>query len=141
MDLAKLIVKSKTVEIEYPGSPDLKVSVAYLTREELKGLRDKCVTQKFNKKTRQPEEDVDTDLFQDLYVDAIIKGWAGFKYKYLEKMLPLDTSSIPEVEYKEGEGFFAYTPEAAKVLMKNAVDFDAWVTDLLDDVGNFTTAS
>ena len=138
MDLSQMLVKSKTVDMEYPGYSDLVVKVAYLTREELSDLRKKCVNTKFNKRTRQPEEEVDSDLFQDLYIKAVIKGWEGFKYKYLEKMLPV---SIPATEYKEGDGLFEFSNDNAAVLMKNCTDFDNWITAQLDDVENFTQAS
>lgn len=141
MDLAKMIVKSKTVAMEYPGFPGLFVNVAYLTRDELKALREKCTTQKFNKKTHQPEEDVDVELFQDIYIDSVIKGWSGFKYKDLTKMIPVDLSSVPADEFLEGEGDFEYSSGNARVLMKNCGDFDSWITSQLDDVENFTKTS
>lgn len=141
MDLAKLIVKSKTIDFEYPGFPELFFSVAYLTRDELMDLRKKCTSQKFNKKTRQPEEEVDNELFQELYIKKVLKGWNGLKYKHLLKMIPMDASSVPEDEYMSGEGEFPYSPEAAEILMKNCSDLDNWVTDMLSDVENFTKAS
>lgn len=138
MDLANMIVPSKTIDIEYPGCPDLYFSIAYLTRDELKKLREKATTQKFSKKTRQPEEEVDNDLFQDLYIQSVVKGWKGFKYRYLEKMIPV---AVPEEEYDEGNGLFEFTKENATLFMKNAPDFDRWISDLLEDVENFTKSS
>lgn len=135
MELANILVPSKTVEMEYPGAPDFNVSVAYLTRDELMKIRERCTTQKFNKKTRQPEDDVDSDLFQDLYIKAVIRGWSGFKYKYVLKMLPVNPEGLDledELEYSEGN---------AVVLMKNCTDFDNWITSQLEDVGNFTKSS
>ena len=138
MDLANMIVPSKTIDIEYPGYPDLYFSVAYLTRDELKKIRDRATTQKFSKKTRQFEDEVDNDLFQDLYIQAVIKGWKGFKYKYLERMVPV---SIPEDEYAEGEGEFEYSKGNATLFMKNCSDFDNWISNLMEDVENFTKSS
>jgi len=141
MDLASIMVKSKTIDMEYPGYSGLTVKVAYLTRDELVNLRKKATTQKFNKKTRQPEDEVDSELFQDLYIKAVIKGWEGFKYKHLLKMLPIDVSKIPATEYLNGEGLFKYDQDNATILMKNCSDFDNWITSQLDDVENFTKSS
>ena len=72
---------------------------AYLSREELVKLRNKCLKQKFNKKTRAFEDSLDDELFLTEYVGSIIKGWNGLKYKYLEEFLLVDVSQLnPEDE-------------------------------------------
>lgn len=136
MELANMLVKSKTVEMEYPGFPDFKVSVAYLTRDELLKLRERCTTQKFNKKSHKPEEETDNDLFQELYIAAVIKGWTGFKYKYVLKMLPVDPETIEDVEAE-----LPFSDKNAEILMKNCTDFDSWISTQLEDVENFTKSS
>lgn len=136
MDLAKLIVPSKAIWAQYPGMPDFEVQLAYLTRDELMKLREKAVTKKINRKTRTPEEEVDNDLFQDLYIKSVILDWRGLKYKYLGKLVPVDLSAVEDLD-----GELGYTEDNAKLLMKNGVDFDAWVTEMLDDVANFTKTS
>ena len=141
MDLAKLIVPSKTIWDEFPGFPGFEVQLAYLTRDELMKLRSKAVTNKVNRKTRAVEEDLDSELFQQLYIQAVIKGWKGLKYKYLEKMVPVDLSSIEKDEEDNYIGELDFTADNAEVLMKNAAGFDAWITDVLDDVENFTKNS
>lgn len=133
MDLANLIVPSKTVSIEYPGFPGFEVTLAYLTRDELMKLRSRAVNTKFNKRTRQPEEELDTDLFQELYIEAVIKGWKGLKFKYLKKLVPVDLSEVDDLE-----GELDFSKENADVLMKNASGFDSWISDVLEDVSNFT---
>lgn len=138
MELTKLIVPISTTKVDYPGHPGFEVELAYLTKEELMKLRDKCVTHKLDRKTRQMKEDLDSDLFQEVYINAILKGWDGLKYKYLRSMIPVDLSDIPEDEYKDGDGELEYSEANAQALMKNGVDFDNWVTSVLDDVENFT---
>lgn len=133
MDLANLIVPSKTVSIEYPGFPGFEVTLAYLTRDELMKLRSRAVNTKFNKRTRQPEEELDVDLFQELYIEAVIKGWKGLKFKYLKKLVPVDLSDVEDLD-----GELDFSKENADVLMKNASGFDSWISDVLEDVSNFT---
>lgn len=136
MDLAKLIVPISKTSIEYPGCPDFKVELAYLTKDELMKLRDKCTTQKLDRKTRQMKEDVDSDLFQKLYIEAIVIGWEGLKYSYLKTMIPVDLSTVADLD-----DTLEFTVGNAELLMKNGVDFDNWVTSVLDDVENFTKVS
>lgn len=135
VDLAKLIVPSKELTIEYPGFPGFEVTLAYLTRDELLAMRKKCTTVKFNK-SRQPEDEVNTELFQEVYIKAVLKNWKGFKYKYLAKLVPVDLSEVEDLEDE-----LDYSPDNAEALMKNAKDFDSWVSDILDDVENFTKSS
>jgi len=132
MNLAKLIVPSKTVWAEYPGLPGFEVQLAYLTRDELVKIRNKAVNNKISRKTRQIEEEVDNELFQSLYIQAVIKGWRGLKYKYLPKLVPTDISEV------EPDDLLEYDAENAETLMKNSADFDSWVSRMLEDVENFT---
>jgi len=132
ISLASLMTPSKTVELDFPGFPDMTVSLCYLAREELIKLRKKCVTTKFSKKTRQPEEVLDEDKFLVQYCKDVIKGWSGLKYKYLETLLLVDVASFdPEDE-------LVFTCENAELLMKNSTDFDSWVTDTVGSLENFT---
>ena len=132
ISLASLMPPSKTVTIDFPGYAGMSVDLCYLAREELIKLRKKCVTTKFNKKTRQPEEELDDDKFLLEYCKAVIKGWKGLKYQYLEELLLVDVSALdPNDELK-------YTKENAELLMKNSSPFDTWVTETVSELENFT---
>ena len=94
VSLATLMTPSKTVSIDYPEMDGFSVDLTFLARDEILKLRNKCLKQKFNKKTRAFEEQLDEDTFLTEYVKVIIKGWSGFKYKYLEEMMLIDTTSL-----------------------------------------------
>ena len=132
VSLASLITPSKTVSLEFPGDEGMKVSVCYLGRDELLALRKKCVTTKFNKKTHQPEEELDDDKFMREYSKAIIKSWSGFKYRYLEELLLVDVSSF------DLDDELPYTSDNAETLMKNSTAFDGWVSETVGTLENFT---
>lgn len=132
VSLASLMTPSKTVTIDFPGYSGLTVDLCYLGRDELLKLRKKCVTTKFNKKTRQPEEELDEDRFLTEYVKAVIKAWSGFKYSYLEEFLLVDVSS------QDPNDQLPFTQENAELLMRNSNTFDTWVTETVGDLENFT---
>tara|TARA_R100000278_G_scaffold42874_1_gene37697 strand:- start:5602 stop:6027 length:426 start_codon:yes stop_codon:yes gene_type:complete len=132
VSLASLMTPSKTVDIDFPGCPGMSVSLCYLAREELIKLRKKCLTTKFSKKTRQPEEILDEDKFLSEYCKAVIKGWKGLKFRYLEELLLVDISE------QDPDDTLQFNQENAELLMKNANDFDTWVTDTVGDLENFT---
>ena len=132
VSLASLMTPSKTVTIDFPGYSGLTVDLCYLGRDELVKLRKKCITTKFNKKTRQPEEELDEDRFLTEYVKAVIKAWSGFKYSYLEEFLLVDVSS------QDPNDQLPFTQENAELLMRNSNTFDTWVTETVGDLENFT---
>ena len=132
VSLASLLTPSKTVSVEYPSKPGFSVELTYLAREELLKLRNKCVSQKLNRKTRAFEEKLDEEKFLTEYCKAVIKGWSGLKYSYLEELLLVDISKLnPDDE-------LAWSLENAETLMRNASDFDTWLTETVGDLENFT---
>tara|TARA_B100000214_G_C23963634_1_gene626587 strand:- start:2003 stop:2443 length:441 start_codon:yes stop_codon:yes gene_type:complete len=132
VSLASLMTPSKTVSIDFPGYAGMTVDLCYLAREELVKLRKRCLTNKWNKKTRQLEEELEEDKFLVEYCKAVIKGWKGLKYRYLEELLLVDVSSFdPDDE-------LPHTRDNAELLMKNAADFDTWVTETVGELENFT---
>ena len=133
LTLKSLLVPSKTIDAEYPGMPGFTVSLAFLTRETLVGIRKKSTKTTF--KNRQPVEDFDEQLFLQLYTKAAVKGWKGLKLSYLEQLAPVDLS-----EQKDLEATLAYSEENALYLMKESSNFDAFVSEQVSDLGNFSTS-
>ena len=52
VSLASLLTPSKTLTMDYPDFEGWSVDLTYLSREELMKVRNRCLKQKFNKKTR-----------------------------------------------------------------------------------------
>lgn len=134
MDITKLIKNEATVWVEYPDPQmeGFEVEVAHIPREALQKIRSKSMKVTYSRKTHQPEEEVDNDLFLQLYVGAVIKGWKGFKYKYLGEFMPVDLTSVADVELD-----MEFTTDAALVLMKNSTVFDGWITQTVSDISLF----
>ena len=132
VSLATLMTPSKTVSIDFPDMEGFTVKLCYLARDELMKLRSRCLKQKFNKKTRAFEEQLDEDTFLVEYVKAIIKDWNGLKYKYLKELMLVNVENMKE------DDELPFTRENADLLMKNSLDFDTWVTETVGDLENFT---
>jgi hypothetical protein len=133
ISLKTLLVPSKTVEVDYPGLIGFKVKVSFLSRETLVSIRKKATKTSF--KNRQPVEELNDELFLQLYVKESIQGWDGLKLSYLEQLAPVDlTGQDPDAELE-------YSEENALFLMKNSSNFDAFVSETVTDLGNFQTSS
>lgn len=134
MELQSLLLPEKTVTFEMDGYDGFKIDLTYLSKDTSTNILNKCKKTEFNKKTRTYEEDIDQDKFLKKYVAAVIKGWKGLKYKYLEQMVLADISAVnPEEELE-------YSKENALILMKNSSEFDGWVGEKIGDLANFSRA-
>jgi len=133
ISLSSLLTPSKTITVEYPGFPGFEVDLCFLSREEMVKLRKRCVSTKFNRRTRQPEEELDEERFAAEYTQSVVKGWRGLQVSYLEELLLVDTSALPA-----GMKELVYSADNAATLMKNSPDFDSWVVDTVGDLANFS---
>ena len=133
ISLKSLLVPSKSLEIEFPGFVGFKVNLSFLSRETLVSIRKKAT--KITFKNRQPTEELDDELFLELYVKASIKGWKGFKLSYLEQLAPVDLTGQDLAAELE------FTEENALFLMKSSSNFDSWVSEQVTDLGNFQKTS
>ncbi len=110
--------------------PDFKVQVAFLSRKTLQTIRKKSTKTSF--KNRQPVEELNDDLFLELYVKNAIKGWNGLKLKYLEQLVPVDLTD------QDLEAELEYSEENSLYLMKNSTNFDSFISEQVTDLGNFS---
>lgn len=131
--LKSLLVPSKTVEVDYPGFPGFKLTLSFLSRETLLGIRKKSTKTTF--KNRQASDEFDEDAFIQYYTQNAIKGWTGFKLEYLEQLAPVDLTG------QDMDAELPFTEENALSLMKSSANFDAFISDQVSDLGNFSSSN
>lgn len=95
-------------------------------------VRNASLTYKFNKRTRQREEEVDNDRFLENYAERAILGWKGLKIKHMPALMPVDISGM------DGEENIEYSSDDAIELLKNSTIFDQFVTDTMNDFEQFS---
>jgi hypothetical protein len=131
LSLKSMLVPSKTNVVEYPGMPGFEVTISFLSREILQSIRKKSTKTTF--KNRQPVEELNDELFLDLYVQNSIKGWKGLKMSYLEQLAPVEVSA------DQADTELEYTQDNALALMKASTSFDSFISEQVTDLGNFST--
>ena len=134
MELKSLLVDSKTTWVEFPGLNGFEVELANLSRKELTNLRKKCTINKFNRKTRQFEDELNDEKFVVEFTRSTVKNWKGLKLEYLQDLLLVDLKdqdSKKELEFSE---------ENAQVLVENSTEFDNWLNEVVFDLDNFRTS-
>lgn len=130
--IKSMLVKETSTWVEYPDIEGFEVNLRYLTREDLLKIRNASLTYKFNKRTRQKEEEVDSAKFIELYAEKAIAGWRGLKIKHLPLLVPVDITGMNPNETVE------YTEEDAVEMLKNSTTFDQFVSDTLNDFEQFS---
>lgn len=129
------MVTEKVTEVEFPDIDGFKVQLCYVGRDRMMKIRNQALVYKFNKRTRQREEEVDNDKFLEAYAEAVIKGWNGLTVKGLSTLLPIDTAGADPKEIVD------YSQEDALLLLKNSTIFDQFVTDSLNNFEVFERES
>jgi len=135
MELKKLIINTKAVWVDFPGLSGFEVEVANLSRKELTGLRKKCLSSKFDRKTRQVVENLDEEKFVVEFTRAVVKNWRGLKLEHLETLLLIDMDGKDPSEELE------YTEDNAEILVNSSTEFDTWLNEVVFDLDNFRTSS
>ena len=118
--------------IEMEGFDGFEVKVAYLSRDELNKIRTSVTRVSWSPKTRQKEENIDSELFMREFVKACVLDWKGLNLKHASRLLPLQ---IPEGTDLEEE--IPFTQEDAVSLSANSNIFDTWLNDVIFDLANF----
>jgi len=131
MELKKLMVDTKSAWMDYPGLDGFQVEVVNLSRKELTALRKRCTTTKFDRKTRQPVENLDEDKFVSEFSSASVKGWKGLTLRHLETLILIDTGD------QDPESEVNYSVDNAEVLVTNSAEFDTWLNEVVFDLDNF----
>jgi hypothetical protein len=117
--------------VEFPGLLGFEVELANLSRKELVNLRKKCTINKFNRKTRQFEDELNDEKFVVEFTKSTVKGWKGLKLGYLEDLLLVDLKG------QDPKSEMEFTEENAQQLVENSSEFDNWLNEVVFDLENF----
>lgn len=125
--IKNLMISDKIIEVEFPDSNSFYVNLAYLSRDKLVKIRNRSLVVKFNKRSRQREEEVDNEKFLEEYSREVIKGWRGLTIRELARIMPVETSNA------NLDQEVPYTQEDALALLQGSPIFDQFVTDCMND--------
>lgn len=131
IDLKKLVLEKKTVTVDFPGMEGFKLDLCYLGPEALKKLRDKCIATKIDKKTRQAIQELDDEKFAREFAVSVVKGWTGFKAKYVGDLMLADVSDL------EDDTEIDYSEDNVHALFSTSNTFAAWINEMVFDLSNF----
>jgi hypothetical protein len=108
-----------------------EVELANLSRKELTSLRKKCTINKFNRKTRQFEDELNDEKFIVEFTRSTVKNWKGLQLGFLQDLLLVDLKGQDEKSEME------FSEENAQSLVENSTEFDNWLNEVVFDLENF----
>ena len=117
MDLKTLVVDSKSSWVDFGGLEGFKVQVANLSRKELNGLRKKCTTSKFNRKSRAVEEVLDEEKFVSEFSRVSVLDWKGLTLEHLETLILVNTEGQEDLTLE-----VEFSTDNAEVLVSQSND-------------------
>jgi hypothetical protein len=132
MLLKDIIVNTKTVEVDFPGLDGFKVSIAAISREVSRKLKEESETTKIDPALRMSVTELDEDKFLEKFASAAIKGWSGLKMKYLSELLLVDASKIEDLESEVD-----FSLENVVELLKHSQIFDTWINEQVFNIERF----
>lgn len=131
IQLKSLILEKKTVSIDFPGMEGFVLDLCYLGPEALKKLRERCLVTKIDKKTRAVTQEIDDEKFGREFSSSVIKGWKGFKVKFLSELMLVDVTELDPEEEVE------FNVENAHALFTTSDSFARWLNEVAFDLSNF----
>jgi hypothetical protein len=129
--IKKAGASEKVVEFQYPYVTEVFFSLAYASKQLLKGITDEARESFFNTRSRQQEDRINDEKFSRASARQLIKSWRGLTVGRLRKIvvgLEISGDDNQEVLYDE---------ELAFVMMDNSIDLQLWVVNTATDVSNY----
>lgn len=137
MQLASMLKDKIEAWIEVSGYPGFEVHLTYLSRAEIEKIRKAATSTRFDRKTHQKVEEVDSNLFVSALVKGCIKNWRGFTLEYCARMLPIDVPADTDPKTTLVE----YSEENAYSLVKESPEFDTWLNEVIFDLEHFRNSN
>lgn len=132
MNLKDLVVRTKEAVVEFDGLKGFEVTLAAVSREVSKKLREDSEITRMDSKQRAPIKELDEDKFISNFAKAAIKGWKGLTYAHLDSLMLVDLSGVEDMDEE-----VPYSQENAELLLKNSPVFDSWVNDKVFALDSF----
>jgi len=124
----KALEKGMTVWAEFDVVEGFEVEVAFVGREEMQKLYNKCTKRQYSRQTRRVEDVTNRDKLLKLWADRAIKSWKGLTLKKLQRLLPIELSS--DIDPNSA---VECTLENKVALLKHNAEFDDFVLAIATD--------
>ncbi|QGH45222.1 hypothetical protein [Bacteriophage Eos] len=128
ISLKDIAVETKQVEATYPGLPNFKVKVNYVSRKTSRKILDESIVDKWENGVAVKRQD--DDKFLEAFVRTAIGGWEGLTVGDVEKLMLIETDADPETEV-------AFSVDNAAMLMRNSQAFDSWINKTVFELDTF----
>lgn len=106
-----------------------RVLLRFLSPQESRRLRERARRRErgWDPIAGRPSDEMDMDVYYDLYADATIADWQGLTPEILDEHAAL--SEEQAAQFTPGaDGYIAYSKERARLFLKHSYSFDQFVS-------------
>lgn len=132
LNLKDLVIDTKTAEVEYPGYPDFKVKLQFVSRAASRKLLDQSTVKKY-KNGQYIGDGTDDEKFAELFAKSAVVGWSGLTLDIVSDLLLIDAGD------KDLDTPVEYSEDNAIMLMQNSVAFNRFVDGSVFEIDTFRT--
>lgn len=131
LNIAQLVVDTKDMVFDFPGTEGFKVKLNHLSKPKQVKIREASLVSKVDAESGLPYTDLDQDLYIQNYAKEAILGWEGLTGHILATLLLMDEKAMDLDEEID------YSVENAVTLLRYSKSFDNWVTQKMSKLDDF----
>lgn len=134
LNIASLIVDSKTMTFDHPDHKGFAVTLNYTSKTRMAEIRKECVETRYDAKLGYPVQELDQEKWISAFSKEVIRGWEGLTMDILAQLMLIDETG------SKGDDLIGYTEDNALLLITRSTSFDNWVNSCLSDLNNFRSS-
>ncbi|QFR57731.1 hypothetical protein CPT_Slocum_174 [Serratia phage Slocum] len=129
IDLKKIAIDTREIEVDYPGLPGFKLKVRHISRSASKRILKGAEVSKMA--NGRVITELDTEKFNRDFAAQAIVGWEGLTIAYVDQILLIDSEGHdPETEVE-------FSIDNAQMLMENSSSFEEFINSTVFSLDSF----
>lgn len=112
----------KSVLVTYDADYNVKFALNYIDKSEMTRLNGQFTRLKFNPKTHNKDEELDTEGLTKRICELGVAGWSGVTPRWLSTLIPIDMSSVADMDEE-----IPFSQENLQELFKSVFGLEGWI--------------
>ena len=133
LKIANIIAKTvPSAFVKYDEDFGVEFDLLFIQKEELNKITGQFTKMKFNPKTHQKDEVIDSDGLRNRICEKCVKGWKGVTPRWLATMFPIDKEEVEDMEEE-----IEFSQENLTTIIEKAYGLDGWIFVNVRNGANF----
>jgi hypothetical protein len=128
----KSLLKEVSNWVPFDEDAGVYFNLNFLHKSVIKKINAMNTKKTFNKRTRQPEEELDVEGFKREMFEKSVVGWKGVTYNWLSKQVPLELDKIEDPDAE-----IPFSQQNLCDVAEMVSNLDIWLLDSVQEGSNF----